>query len=92
MGMILALLSVIFSEVCMLGIPRRFSHFVYGVIQSGLTCAIAAGIASFPFVATGTFVTHWLQSCFVAWIMMLPIVLFAAPAIRNLTHILTRED
>ena len=76
----------------MLGIPRRFSHFVYGVIQSGLTCAIAAGIASFPFAATGTFVTHWLQSWFVAWIRMLPIVLFAAPAIRNLTHILTRED
>jgi hypothetical protein len=76
----------------MLGIPRRFSHFVYGVIQSGLTCAIAAAIASFPFVATGTFVAHWLQSWFVAWIMMLPIVLFAAPAIRSLTHILTRED
>ena len=37
----------------MLGIPRRFSHFVYGVIQSGLTCAIAAGIASFPFIADG---------------------------------------
>jgi hypothetical protein len=58
----------------------------------GLTCAIAAAIASFPFVATGTFVAHWLQSWFVAWIMMLPIVLFAAPAIRSLTHILTRED
>ena len=76
----------------MRGIPRRFSRFVFGVIQSGLTCAIAAGIASFPFIATGTFIIHWLQSWFVAWIMMLPIVLFAAPAIRSLTHILTRED
>jgi hypothetical protein len=27
----------------------------------------------------------------IAWITMTPIVLFAAPAIRNLTHILTRE-
>jgi hypothetical protein len=76
----------------MLGIPRRYSHFVYGFIQSGLTCAIAAAIASFPFLAGGTFVAHWLQSWFVAWIMMLPVVMFAAPAIRNLTHILTRED
>jgi len=76
----------------MLGIPRRFSHFVYGSIQSGLTCAIAAAIASFPLLAGGTFVAHWLQSWFVAWIMMLPVVLFAAPAIRNLTHILTRVD
>ena len=92
MGTALAPSVVLYSEVCMLGIPRRFSHFVYGVIQSGLTCALAAGIASFPFIDTGTFVTHWLQSWFVAWIMMLPIVLFAAPAIRNLTHMLTRED
>ena len=33
----------------MLGIPRRYSHFVFGVIQSGLTSAIAAAIASLPF-------------------------------------------
>ncbi len=75
----------------MLGIPRRFSHFVFGFIQSGLTCAVAAAIASAPFLAAGTFVTHWLQSWIVAWITMTPIVLFAAPAIRNLTHLLTRE-
>lgn len=75
----------------MLGIPRRFSHFVYGFIQSGLTCAVAAAIASVPFLPEATFVTHWLQSWIFAWITMTPIVLFAAPAIRNLTHILTRE-
>ncbi|MDO8401543.1 MAG: DUF2798 domain-containing protein [Bradyrhizobium sp.] len=76
----------------MLRIPRRFSHFVFGFIQSGLTCAVAAAIASIPFLAAGAFVTHWLQSWLMAWIMMLPIVLFAAPAIRSLTHLLTRED
>jgi FtsH-binding integral membrane protein len=85
-------LVIVLSEARMLRIPRRFSHFVYGVIQSGLTCAIAAAIASSPFLAGGTFIAHWLQSWLVAWIMMLPIVLFAAPVIRNLTHALTRED
>lgn len=76
----------------MLPIPRRFSHFVYGFIQSGLTCAVAAAIASVPFLSAGTFASHWLQSWLLAWIMMTPIVLFAAPAIRRLTYILTRED
>lgn len=76
----------------MLGIPRRFSHFVFGLIQSGLTCAIAAGIASSPFIATGTFVTHWAQSWVFAWLIMLPVVLFAAPAIRRLSYILTRGE
>jgi hypothetical protein len=28
----------------MLGIPRRYSHFVFGAIQAGLTSLIAAGI------------------------------------------------
>jgi hypothetical protein len=76
----------------MLRIPRQYSHFVYGFIQSGLTCAIAAAIASLPLMAEGAFVAHWLKSWLFAWIMMLPVVLFAAPAIRNLTHILTRDD
>lgn len=76
----------------MLGIPRRFSHFVFGFIQSGLTCFVAAAIASLPFWAAGTFVSNWLQSWLFAWISMTPIVLFAAPAIRRLTLTVTRED
>lgn len=76
----------------MLLIPRRFSHFDFGFIQSGLTCAVAAAIASVPFLAVETFVSHWLKSWLLAWIMMLPIVLFAAPAIRSLTYILTKAD
>lgn len=76
----------------MLGIPRRFSHFVYGFIQSCLTCALAAAIASLPFLAAGSFVSHWVQSWLLAWLMMLPIVLFAAPAIRRLTWFLTQEE
>jgi amino acid transporter len=75
----------------MLGIPRRYSHFVFGVIQSGLTSAIAAGIASLPFRATGYLAMHWLQSWLVSWLLMLPVVIFAAPAIRRLAHTITRE-
>jgi hypothetical protein len=45
-----------------------------------------------PLYGDRNFIIHWLQSWFFAWILMLPIVLFAAPAIRNLTNILTREE
>jgi hypothetical protein len=76
----------------MLGIPRRYAHFVFGVIQSGLTSAVAAAIASFPFLTDGSFLKHWLQSWLLSWFLMLPVVLFAAPAIRKLAHFLTRED
>ena len=32
----------------MRSIPRRYSHVVCGVLQSGLTYAIAAGVALLP--------------------------------------------
>lgn len=76
----------------MLGIPRRYGHFVYGFIQSGLTCAIAAAIASVPLTMSGNFVAHWLQSWLFSWLLMLPVVLFAAPIIRRLTDAMTREE
>lgn len=76
----------------MLGIPRRYSHFVFGVIQSGLTSLIASGVASFPFWATGRFIQNWTLSWLISWVMMLPAVVFAAPAIRALSLALTREE
>ena len=76
----------------MLGIPRRFSHLVFGVIQSGLTCAIAAGIASYPSMANGIFMERWIRAWLLSWLLMLPIVVLAAPAIRRLANMLTRDD
>ncbi|BBC03318.1 DUF2798 domain-containing protein [Bradyrhizobium elkanii] len=76
----------------MLGIPRRYSHFVFAVIQSGLTCFVAAGIAGFPSLVLGNFLHNWLSSWLIAWATMLPIVVLAAPAIRSLAFVLTREE
>jgi hypothetical protein len=74
------------------GISRQYSHFVFGIIQSGLTSAIASGIANFPFFSSGTFLCRWLGSWMLAWAAVLPIVIFAAPLIRRLTMALTLED
>lgn len=76
----------------MFGIPRRYSHFIFGVIQAGLTSLIAAGIASFSSPTAMAFLTHWLVSWLIAWVAMLPVVVLAAPAIRAISVALTRED
>jgi hypothetical protein len=76
----------------MLGIPRRYSHFMFAVIQSGLTCLIAAGIASFPMVTMSQFVVHWLLSWVISWVMMLPVVVLAAPLIRSISLRLTSAE
>jgi membrane protein implicated in regulation of membrane protease activity len=73
----------------MLRIPRHYGHFVFAVIQSGMTTAIAAAIASVPFLGDSTFMVHWLGSWLIAWTAMAPIVLLAAPVIRRLVHALT---
>ena len=70
-----------------LRIPRRHGHFALGVIQSGLTCLVAAGIASYPDSGTARFIEHWL----ISWLAMLPVVLLAAPLIRALVNHLTRD-
>jgi hypothetical protein len=76
----------------MLGIPRRYSHFVFGVIQAGLTSLIAAAIASYPLLHSGTFLRNWITAWLISWVLMLPAVLFAAPAIRTLAIALTRDE
>jgi hypothetical protein len=76
----------------MLRIPRKYGHFVFGVIQAGLTSAIAAGVASVSFFGTFAFVKNWLGSWLIAWMMTVPIVLLAAPGIRRLVLALTIES
>jgi hypothetical protein len=71
-------------------IPKMYNHFVFGTIQSGVTCAVASAIASMPFIAGRTFVSHWLHSFIFSWAVMLPVVIVAAPAIRWLAGQITR--
>ncbi|WP_076865432.1 DUF2798 domain-containing protein [Bradyrhizobium mercantei] len=76
----------------MFAIPRRYSHFIFGIIQSGITSFVAAGIASLPSVTTGQFLWNWLASWLISWGALAPVVLLAAPAIRSLSLALTRDD
>jgi hypothetical protein len=70
-------------------ISRKYRHFVFGVIQSGITCGVAAAIASLPFYPEGAFAAHWLRTYLFSWTVMLPIVVIVAPLIRRLADALT---
>ncbi len=75
----------------MMSIPKRHSYFVFGIIQAGFTCAIAAAIASAPFMHDGIFLSYWLKSWLIAWATMIPFVLLATPLIRRAVDALTEE-
>jgi uncharacterized protein DUF2798 len=74
-----------------LRIPRRHGHYVFGVIQSGLTCLIAAAIASYPEHSVARYLEHWMIAWVISWVTMLPVVLLAAPHIRTLVNLVTRD-
>jgi hypothetical protein len=42
-------------------------------------------------VAPGSFLSHWLGAWLLSWLMMVPVVVFAAPGIRRLANFLTRD-
>ena len=67
-------------------VPRRYAHFVFGIIQSGLTCLVASGIGSLPLLEEGGFLGAWLIAWLVAWATMMPIVILAAPLIRRIVE------
>ena len=73
-------------------VPRRYAHYVFGIIQSGLTSAIASGVASMALLSEGRFLSNWIPAWLGSWMVMLPIVILAAPVIRRLSHVLTREE
>lgn len=76
----------------MLPIPRRYSHYVFGVIQSGLTSGLATLVACVSNLPDESFVLHWVDAWLVSWSLMMPVVLFAAPLIRRVATALTRPD
>ena len=70
-------------------LPKRHGHFVFSVIQSFLTSAVATAIAHST-DATAVFLGHWARSWMLSWVTVLPIVLLAAPVIRRIVDYLSR--
>ena len=70
---------------------RSYSHFVFAILQSGLTSGVATLIASLSATAADAFIATWLRSWLISWLVMAPIVIVAAPAIRRAALAVTRE-
>ena len=74
-------------------LPRRYGPLLFGIIQSGLTTAVASGIATFAalgFVSPA--LQAWLVAWCIAWVTMLPIVVVAAPFIQRAVAALIEQQ
>ncbi len=43
-------------------IPQNYGHYVFGVLQSGVTCAVASAIAVFKTNDGGFQIVDWLSA------------------------------
>jgi membrane protein implicated in regulation of membrane protease activity len=74
-------------------VPVRYAHFIFAIMQAGITTAFATAIATFSAVPLGpAFLIRWLYSWMIAWVMIVPIVVVAAPFIRGLVERMTGDE
>lgn len=64
--------------------PARFSPVIYGIVQAGLTTAIASAVATFHETGwAGRFLPEWFANWVIAWSVMLPVVILVSPFIKR---------
>jgi Protein of unknown function (DUF2798) len=73
-------------------IPHKYGHFVFGVLQSGVTCAVASAIAVYKTNSGEHPIIDWLSTWGLSWIMMLPVVFLFAPILRKAVEKITTQS
>jgi hypothetical protein len=73
-------------------IPQSYEHYLFGIMQSAITFAVATGITTFRTGnPTGSYMLlEWFYSWGVSWLIMLPVVIFFTPFLRKGVRLLTR--
>jgi Protein of unknown function (DUF2798) len=74
----------------MIRLPQQYAPFVYGIIQAAITTAVATGIATHQMIDFNIrFVEDWLSAWGLAFVTMLPVVVFVSPLIQRCVLALT---
>lgn len=74
-------------------LPSRYAPFVYGIIQAAITTAVATGIATCQAMDPGLLLLErWATAWLMAFLTMLPVVIFVAPLIQRAVLALTTAD
>jgi hypothetical protein len=73
-------------------VSARYRFILFGLTQSGITCGIAAAIATATFSPHSAFVGPWLRSWLLSWLTMVPVVVLASPFIKRLVDSVTQDS
>ena len=65
-------------------LPQRWAPLIYGVIQAAITTGVATAIATLPLTDFKLrFMEEWLFAWGLAFLTMLPVVIFVSPLIQR---------
>lgn len=68
-------------------LPPRYSAHVFGVMQSGLTTALASAIATFGAVGFSlAALAKWVVAWVIGWATVVPVVIVLAPHLKRLSE------
>lgn len=71
-------------------LPQRYAPFVYGIVQAGITTAIASAVTTLQLTGFGmAFFARWAYGWSLSWLTMLPVVIGIAPLIQRAVVALT---
>ena len=74
----------------MIRLPQQWAPLVYGIIQAAITTGVATAIATLPLTDFKLrFVEEWLFAWGLAFLTMLPVVIFVSPFIQRCVLALT---
>ena len=77
-------------EISMRRLPQRFAPFLFSVTQACVTTGLATAIATTDTTPLGlVFLERWMGSWMIAWAVMIPVVILAAPVIERSVAALT---
>lgn len=72
-------------------LPKHHAPFIYGIIQSAITTAIAIAITTHQLAGRSMdFLWSWLASWGLSWLSMLPIVILVSPLIQRAVQSVTQ--
>ena len=74
-------------------LPQRYAPFVYGIVQAGITTAVASAITTHQLTGFGVqFFSRWASAWSLSWLTMLPVVIGLAPVIQRAVVALTAPN
>lgn len=76
----------------MFKLPRKHAQIAFGLMQAGLTTAVASGISTYYIAGLGArFLQHWPLAWITSWMTMVPVVLICAPWLGRLIASITKD-